>query len=351
MYTREIQPPRGEPLEQGLPLQGTWTAPFDEVDLLRVRKPFSLPLPGWMKDCRIKEWEIFIVQDERFFLEAILCNLKYFRWAQVLLYDGQRKEKLRFRKLIPFGLGVWRMPRNLANASIDSRSYGFFFRIHPWLDADIIKVDIDIEAARKRPPFTAHLEYEADRSGITPMAVNLLFTETRCMYAYKAVMPVRGDMVFAGQHIALNPEKTTGFFGDFKGYYPYQMHGVWCTGLGFDSQNRRYGFSIAENQTKETFKNNENALWVEGALTPLPPVRITMPQGFESDWVIQDMEGMVDLVFTPQTQIVSRLPLWVIQAEYTTPIGLYNGTLLDAAGKPVEIRNHRGFGECLKLRL
>ncbi|MDR0569363.1 MAG: DUF2804 domain-containing protein [Spirochaetaceae bacterium] len=349
MYTREILPPRSGPVERGKPLPGTWNAPFDEVDLLMVKMPFPFPLPRGLRDCRIKEWETFIAQDERFFLQAVLCNLKYFRWAQVLLYNKETKEQLRFRKLIPFG--GWRMPRTLANASIDSRSYGFFFRIHDWLDADLVKVDLDIEATRKRPAFTAHLEYEADRRRATPMAVNLLFSELRCMYAYKSVAPVRGDMVFGGQHISLDPGTTTGFFGDFKGYYPYRMYSAWCTGVGFDEQNRRYGFSIAENQTKETFKNNENAIWVNGALTPLPPVHITMPHGVEADWIIQDMEGMVDLVFTPQEQIHSGLNLLAAKAEYSTPLGWYNGTILDAAGTPVTLHNHWGFGERLTLRI
>jgi hypothetical protein len=129
------------------------------------------------------------------------------------------------------------------------------------------------------------------------------------------------------------------------------MHSVWCTGFGFDGENRRYGFSIAENQTKETFKNNENVLWVDGRLTPLPPVRITMPGGIESDWIIQDMEGMVDLVFTPQEQIQSGFNMLITKVSYNTPLGYYNGTILDAEGKPVFIHNHWGFGEKLYLRI
>jgi hypothetical protein len=349
MYTREIQSPRSSPIDRGKPLQGTWTAAFNEVDLLGVKRPFSVPLPRWTRDWRIKEWETFVVQDERFFLQALLSNLKYFRWAYVFLYNKDTQEKLWFRKLLPFN--SWRMPRTLFNASIESQSYGFFFRIHNWLDAKRIKVDVDIEATRNRPSFTAHVEYSMDAQQITPIAVNLLFSETRCLYAYKALAPVRGDMVFAGQHISFNPAQTTGFFGDFKGYYPYRTSSVWCTGMGFDEEQRRYGFSVAENQTKETFKNNENVLWVDGRATPLPPVRITMPQGIESDWVIQDMEGMVDLVFTPQEQIRSALSLLVARAEYDTPVGCYNGVLLDSAGKPVSVHNQWGLGERLTLRV
>ncbi|MDL2229058.1 DUF2804 domain-containing protein [Treponema sp. OttesenSCG-928-L16] len=83
MYQREIRDVRENPIENGIPRAGTWTRAFDHVDLLDVRHPFSIPLPKWMKDYRIKEWQSFIVQDERFYLNAVLINVKYCRVAQV----------------------------------------------------------------------------------------------------------------------------------------------------------------------------------------------------------------------------------------------------------------------------
>jgi hypothetical protein len=302
-----------------------------------------------MRDWRIKEWESFAVQDDRYYLDALVFYYKYFRGAQVILYDKTSKERMLYRKIIPFS--GWRLPRGLANASIESRSYGFFFRIHDWLDANTIRVDLDIAATRKRPAFTAHLRYNLAKNAVTPMAVNLLFSERLSMYAYKALTAVRGDMVFGGRHIPLDPEKTTGMFGDFKGFYPYRMSSQWCTGFGIDGEKRRIGFSLAENQTKETFKNNENALWVNGQLTPLPPVRITMPKGIESDWVIQDVEGMVDLTFTPQEQIGDAVNLIITRAEYNAPLGYYNGMLVNAAGEQIPVHNIWGLGEKLYLRI
>jgi len=118
-----------------------------------------------------------------------------------------------------------------------------------------------------------------------------------------------------------------------------------------DSQNHRYGFSIVENQAKEGFRNNENALWLEGILTPLPPVRITMPEGPESDWVIQDLEGMVDLTFTPREHARYAFDFIVSRSEYHAPFGVYNGMVLTAGGEKIGVRNLWGFGEKLYLRV
>jgi hypothetical protein len=347
MYTREILPPRGSPIENGAPLQGTWTRAFDEVDLLDIRRPYRCPLPRWVRDSRIKEWESFVIQDDRFYVEAILGNLKLYRMAQAFIYDKDTQERFMFRKTFP-GSG-WRMPRSLANTSVDSRSSGFFFRVHNWLDAGRVKLDLNIGGGR--PGLTAHAEFDLDRTSVIPMAVSLSFAERRSLYAFKAFTPVRGDMVFGGRHISLDPEKCSGFFHDYKGFFPYRMRNVWCLGMGFDEDGRRFGFSIVENQTRETHKNNENALWINGGLNPLPPVRITMPGGPESDWIIQDVEGMVDLVFTPREHIRGGTNTVVIHTEYETPLGCYNGMLIGSGGEKIQVRNLWGVGEKLYLRV
>jgi hypothetical protein len=349
MYTREIQAPRASPIEKGRPLPGTWTQAFEEVNLLDIQRPFSFPVPGWMKDWRIKEWESFMVQDDHFFLAALLFNFKYFREAWVHVYDKTSKERIWFKKMLPFS--GWSLPKSLANASLESRSYGFFFRIHDWLDANTIQVDLDIGATRKRPSFTAHLHYNLFKKEVTPMAVNLLFSDQRCMYVFKALAAVQGDMVFGRRHISLDPEKSVGMFFDYKGFFPYRMHNQWCNGFGVDEEKRRIGFSIAENPAKETYKNNENALWVNGKLTPLPPVMITMPNGIESDWVIQDLEGMVDLTFSPQASVKGSLNLIVLHAEYDAPLGFFNGMLVSSDGENIPVHNLWGIGEKLYLRI
>jgi hypothetical protein len=349
MYTREILAPRPSPVENGIPLQGTWNKAFEEVDLLEIHRPYRYPLPRWVRDSRIKEWECFGVQNDRFFLEAFLCNVKLFRIAQVMLYDKESGEKSIFRKLLP-GSG-WRLPRSLANASVDSRSARFFIRIHSWLDADTIKLDLNIQEAGSPYPFTAHLAYNMSGRDVTPMAVSLGFTERRPMYAFKALAPVQGDIVFGRQRINLKADSCSGIFCDYKGFFPYRMREQVCSAAGFDAEGRRYGFHVAENQTRETNKNNENALWVNGCLTPLPPVRITMPKGIKSDWIIQDVEGMVDLVFTPMTQNQTGAGLIIISADFDAPLGYYNGMLVSAGGERIQVRNQFGMGEKLYLRV
>ena len=354
MYTREIQPPRDSPVEDGKPVAGTWNKAFAQVDLLEIRRPYSWPLPAWMRDYRIKEWENFSVQDDRFLLEAFLGNLKMYQVVHVLLYDKESGENYIFRKVLAGN--SWKLPRNLGNAWVECRSSGFFLRIHTWLIADAVKLDIDIAAAKKQPALTAHLAFSTGSREATPMAVSLNFTSKRNMYAYKTFTPVRGDIVLGGKHFDLNPARCSGIFSDYKGFFPYRMQGVYCSSMGFTSESgseesKRYGFHIVENQAKDTRKNNENALWVNKILTPLPPVKITMPSGPESDWIIQDLDGMVDLVFTPRVMNRIGINFLVMSGDFIAPMGYYNGMLVNSKEEQINIKNQWGMGKKLYLRV
>jgi len=349
MYTREIQAPRASPVENGAPLTGTWDKAFTHVNLLDIQKPYPYPLPTWLINRRIKEWEGFSVQNERFYLEAFLGNFKTFQTAKVFLYNKESEEtyvfeKMSFRK-------NWRLPQKLENASVECRASGFFFRIHTWLKANTIKLDIDIAATKRQPAFTTHLSFAMGSRDAQPIVVSLNFAERRNMYAYKSLAAVRGDIVLDGKHVNLDPARCTGIFRDYKGFFPYRMRFTSGAGMGFDDSGRRYGFHVVENQARESRRNNENALWVDGRLTPLPPVKITMPGGPESDWVIQDLEGMVDLVFTPKTSNRFRTNLFFAKGDFFAPMGYYNGVLVSAKEEQIHVRNQWGMGEKLYLRV
>jgi hypothetical protein len=71
----------------------------------------------------------------------------------------------------------------------------------------------------------------------------------------------------------------------------------------------------------------------------------------ESEWVIQDVDGMVDLVFTPK--IINRFGVnfLVANGDFFAPMGYYNGMLLSAKGEQIHLRNQWGIGEKLYLRV
>jgi len=60
---------------------------------------------------------------------------------------------------------------------------------------------------------------------------------------------------------------------------------------------------------------------------------------------------MVDLTFTPKEQNKSTMNLIFTNAELNSPMGYYNGMLVNSEEKKIQIKNLFGIGEKLYLRV
>jgi hypothetical protein len=347
MYSRVLLPQQASPIENGIPMQGTWTTAFEKIDLLDIKKPYPLPLPRSVLNLRVKEWQSFTIQNDDVCLFSSIANFKFISFVEVFLLDKSSGESFKLFRVFP--LSYWRMPVSLHNSYTGIDTADFSFRIHNWLDFKSIKLDLNIGSNFNRNAFTAQLEFDLDIKKVTPMSVNLLLNNTKCYYTYKGISAIRGRIVWGNRRIFLHRASSIGLFRDHKGYLPYVTHTTSCSGFGFDSKQRIFGFSLAENQAREPNKNNENALWLEGVLTPLPPVRITqIPDG---EWNIQDLEGMVDLTFKPIQDMENTFGIILFNIEHQIPIGMINGMLQTKDGEKLQIRNLWGFAEKFNFRL
>jgi hypothetical protein len=347
MYTRHLLPQRDSPVESGKPLQGTWTTPFENADLLAVKRPYRVPLPKWILNLRIKEWQTFTARNDDMWLEAVIADMKFFCCAAITFWDKKKKEKMHVFRTLPFS--AWKMPQSLRDSVIVHDGAGFSFRIHDFIDLRKIILDINIASAIERPGFTANLEFDLDISKTTPLTVNMLIAENRSMYVFKNFSEVEGTVVWGDRNMTLERGSAGGLFQDIKGFIPYRSRYFCCRSFGFDKKGRRFAFSLGEHIAGKLNVNNENALWLEGALTALPPVRIVMYEHGES--VIQDIEGMVDLTFRQVEDTVVPFDLFFISMEHKNPIGLFNGMLMTADGEKLSVRNMPGTVERFVFRL
>ncbi|MDR0910840.1 MAG: DUF2804 domain-containing protein [Spirochaetaceae bacterium] len=338
MYTREFSSPESCPVKDGIPLQGTWKEAFGQINLLDIKGA---------KDWKIREWQSFGIEGERFFLSAILFDAKLFSILVSVFYDKVEAKISKTRKLIPSNM--LSLPSSLANSYIDVKTKQYSFRIHEWLDARNVRFDLNLA------PVTAHLKFILSKGETNPLVTSLLIDEKKPYIVYKNLSEIRGDIVInkdeqKSNYYTLDPKKTSGLFCDFKAILPHRTSVCWANAHYFDAEGRRIGFSLGDMPTRDSYKNNENAFWINGSLTPLPPVQITFPNGFEKEWVIQDMEGMVDLTFKPIETISDSLFFGIARCNYITPLGIFNGVLLTAKGEAIQIKNILGMGTKLYFR-
>jgi hypothetical protein len=347
MYTRNLLPQRDSPVEGGKPLQGTWTTPFKTVDLMSIERPYQIPLPRRITVMRLKEWQMFTAQNGDVWMEAVIANLKFFCFAEIVFWDKSSGEKMHVFKILPFS--PWKLPRTLEDSVVEHDGADFSFRIHDAAGSRTVTLDMNIASAIERPVFTAHLEFELDIQKTTPLTTNMIIAGNRSMYIFKCFSGIEGSITWGGRAIALHSGSAFGLFQDCKGFIPYRARYFTCRAFGFDVKGRRFGFSLGEHITKKLNVNNENALWLEAVLTALPPVRITEYERGEA--VIQDLEGMVDLSFKRADETVFSFDMLFMGMEHRMPMGQFNGMMVATDGEKIPVRNMPGIVEYFNFRL
>ncbi|GMO42016.1 MAG: hypothetical protein Ta2F_18020 [Termitinemataceae bacterium] len=350
MYTREILAHINSPIQNGLAVQGTWNTPFDIVDLKKLTKPFFIKLPQWVLKFFIKEWQNFYIQEGDFYLTAFIADMKYFSFVELFFLDKNSGNTIQDFKIFPFS--KWKSVNNLKNTNISADTSDFSFKVHNWLDSHSVRLDIDIAATFDTLNFTAQLEFDFDVLKSTPLCVNLLCAENRCLYTYKELSAVRGRIIWGEKRIVLHRKTSTGLFCDNKGYYPIKSKLSYCSAFWKDENGQTIGFSLCEKKTKNKNENNENVLWVNGIITALPAIRITQVQdGENSEWIIQDLEGMVDLTFRPKKKFENKFSVFLSNFEHKIPMGCFNGVILDSCGNAVKLHNFFGVAEIIDFRI
>ncbi|MDR0663075.1 MAG: DUF2804 domain-containing protein [Spirochaetaceae bacterium] len=347
MYTRQLLPQREEPVENGKPIQGTWTTPFEKVDMSVIDKPYRIPFPAWILDYRLKEWQTFTVRNDDIRMEVFIANLKFFSFVEIIFLDRRGEKKLHIFKMFPFS--AWKMPKSLNDSVIEQVDGGFSFCVHNNIASRSVTLDVSIDSAIERPVFGAHLVFDTNIQKTTPMTVNMLMAESRPMYIFKNFAGVEGGIVWGDVKTALRGESASGLFQDCKGFIPYRARYINCRAFSFDDRGRRLGFSMGEHITRKLNVTNENALWLDGALTPLPPVRIT--EGESGQWSVQDLEGLIDLNFKLIDGAYKQADLFFIGIDHSNPAGLFNGMLTTRDGEKLPVRNVPGTIEYFNFRL
>lgn len=337
-------------VREGSLVLGSWEGIPGSANLIDVRRPYHYPLPRFLKGLRLKEWRAIQAGDEEMFIFAVLYDAKFLSMASVNIWDKKEEKREDFRH--NFLGSRFSLPISLefsethANAAGDHLS----IRVDPEMGfLNLRAFSRPRKAVDKR--FDLNLRFDLSKGNCSPFSVCLPLGLNRAMYSTKILMSCSGRIAIGGREHFFDPKNASGILDDHKGYYPYRLHYDWATGFGVEKTGRRIGFNLTDNQVKDQERYNENRLWIDNAVHALPPVKITRPYGRESPWVIQDTEGMVDLVFHPEVSHDIQLNLGLVDIDYAGPFGRFEGRLRSPSGEAVDASNLYGMGEDKSVRL
>lgn len=327
---------------------GRFGTPFGRANMLDVERPYLYRLPRLVKDWRLKEWRAFQFGDERWFFFTALYNAKTVSLAIFHAYDRERKRRYGFQRPIPgsaFAFG-----ESLSGSKAAYRGGGTFLQYACEFGAGRVEISAqryERDAARS---FAGEFRFSCGPKLAAPESVCLPLGMNRAMYSTKVLMPFEGEFSVGGEAFRLGAPGAMGILDDHKGFYPYRLRYDWVTGFGIDQKGRRAGFNLTDNQVRDQARYNENCLWINNKVWPLPPVKVTRPQGPAGEWIVQDTEGLVDLVFVPEVPNDLRLNFGVVESEYHGPFGAFKGVIKNGEGEKVQAELLYGAGEQKYLR-
>lgn len=349
-------------MRDGFTIFGSWEGLPKATDIIDSRQPYRYPIPRFLKRLRLKEWQAIEAGNDDWFLLAVLYDAKFITMAAVDIWNRKEKKKYGFRHIF---LGSrFSFPHNFEFTESHATAGGDHLSIR--LDPEMNFLGLRAFSQKRQPLFSKgptsgrktlresfdiDLKFDLSVGGCAPYFVCLPLGANRAMYSTKILMPCSGKIEVAGREYAFDPSRASGILDDHKGYYPYRLHYDWVTAFGVDDFGRRLGFNLTDNQVKDQIRYNENRLWIDKAIYPLPPVKITRPYGRESPWIIQDTEGMVDLIFHPEVSHDIQLKLGIAEIDYAGPFGRFEGRLLSPEGESIDVSRLYGMGEDKSVRL
>jgi Protein of unknown function (DUF2804) len=346
---RSFDPPPDAIVADGVFAFGRYGGPFRRANMLDVHRPFHYPIPRLVKNWRLKEWQAYQFGDERWFFFASLYNAKIASLVLFLAYDRERKKKYLIRRFLPGGM--FRFTESLSGSDVYYR--GAHTHLDSICDYDAGAIQLTVMRGSRSPGrrFSGRFNFSCGTKVSAPNVVCLPLGLNRAMYSTKVLMPMEGEFSVGGESHRFEGPASMGILDDHKGYYPYQLRYDWATGFGADAKGRRVGFNLTDNaNVRDPARYNENCLWINNKVWPLPPVKMTRPQGPTGDWIIQDTEGMVDLVFHPELANDLRFNLGFIESDYNGPLGSFKGFIRNGDGDKIQAELLYGVGEKEYLR-
>ncbi len=345
-YNRSVLPPPDTAVTAGLCNFGTFDSAIPNPNLLDTHQPLGIPLPSRLNGLRLKEWEAIQIANRDWFFCVAVYNTKTVGTAIIMAYDRNKDRMFIYQHKVPY----WKLhtPCGLAN------SHCYYH--NPKLSIDIRNL---LEKNRFEVTFTAknfhgQPDIEGSFTGFyqtQPIVIVQPFDNNRPLYSHKALMPSDGWLTVAGKKVHYESHDTCMIMDDHKGFYPYIMKYDWVTGMGYNNQGGLQGFNLTDNQVKDHEKYNENCLWLNGKMHPLPPIKISRPNGVTETWEISDNYEQVDLKFTPLADVPNYLNLGVAETRYHGPTGVFEGTITLPNKEQVIFDGYIGMGEQKYIRM
>jgi hypothetical protein len=331
-------------LSAGQPCAHGWyDAPVPVVDLDAAPIGGLAARAAWLSRMRTKRWQFFLIDAPACVFGLAVVDTGYMGNTFAYVFnkaDGRLREH---NELSPLGRGV-----RVAAPSRRDDSFVSLARVDVRIENRPEEGRREIvgrfEATKAAPELTFKLVVHDEPAARAPMIVCWPVGRRRSAYVHKnGGMPVEGEIrigdeihVVSLEHGRANMDHTIGFLG-------YRTYWRWASGSATSDEGVRLAFDV--DLVRNNGRINRNCfMWFDERIERLSEVRFDFDVP-DRPWHIHSTDGRLDLQFEPRGQRVDRLETGLLAYDFTQPLGVFTGTLIDAQGHSHRLPETWGVAE------
>ncbi len=354
MYNRKIKEMPNSLISNGKATFGTFMGHPKKLDIKDILFPFGvLPLPRFITNLRIRSSIFFDFSTDAFIGKIELFDTKIIGYYKLIVWEKITHKKYSYHHLMFLNRRL--IPTNLEKASCTVFSKKRYARFTWDRTKDIFSLVFKCKGDSHRPSISASLQASfSNPQFLETTNVSPAPTTRRCSALYQMTNAFNATFSIRQKEYHEHIITQNGFFsfGLKRAYYNVRYYEE---NISFQLQNEDGAvflnlFSSSIDSHNDELHNN-NILIENADLSLLPPVKITRPQGFFNEWIIQDTESMVDLSFKPIVNDLRRLSIFLLHARFHTLLGTLSGSVRTKDNKEIQLKNIYAIASKQRLRL
>lgn len=324
---------------------GTYNKAIPQINMIEARRPLGYPAFKRFEKFRLKEWEAFQAGNERLFIFGAIYNAKLSGIICLNVYDREYKKMYKINKII--NSSKIKVASGLLDTETKCETKNISMHFYNNLKENEIKIIGDIRKTKVSPEINLDIKgYHTSE----PIVTCQPFYKNRGLYSHKSYMTMDGYVILGEERIDFDIDNSYMIIDDHKGYYPWSLKYDWVTGWGENIEGSAFGFNLTDNQVNEQKEYNENCIWIDEKMYPLPPIVVKRDYSDKEVWNIRDEYDMVNIYFYPETKISIKFNCVLIYTDYEAPMGRFEG-YFRVNDKQIYVKECFGMGEKKRYRI
>lgn len=324
-------------------------------------KKGRLTEPGWAKSLllqydrkairaagrRIKEWDYYLIGNDRFAVALTIDDNSYMGLASVSLIDFVNVWEITKSPMKWLTGGRTNLPSTSASGDVATEGRGY--RISFKNNGATRVLTFHMDKFKEKQPIDGEITLHCPECDSMVIATPFPGDKKAFYYNQKInCMPAEGRVTLDGVEYIFTPEDSSAVLDWGRGVWTYKNTWYWgsCSsrldGVPFGF-NIGYGFG-------DTSAASENMLFYNNRAHKLSQVTFNIPQkdgrdDFLSPWTFTSDDGRFEMDFVPIIDRASKTDVGVICSDQHQVFGRFTGKAVLDDGTALEIRDMVGFAE------